>query len=58
MKNFLNLNGLATFLNKLRETFATEVEVQQVENDTDTYVLNVDYSQLQFDTTEIIKEGA
>ena len=55
MNKFLNINGLKTFLNKLIEVFASEEEVSQVENDTENYVLNVDYSQLQFDTTEIIK---
>ena len=56
-KQFLNINGLTTFLNKLIEIFATEAEVQQVENDTDTYVLNIDYSQIQFDTSQIISNN-
>ena len=55
MNKFLNFQGLAVLLRELIERFATEEEVSQVENDTENYVLNVDYSQLQFDTTEIIK---
>lgn len=54
---FLNLNGLTTLLSKLKEIFATEAEVAQVENDTDTYVLNIDYENaLAFNTSEIITE--
>lgn len=57
MTEFLNLTGLATFLAQLKLFFATTSEVAQVELDTDTYVLNIDYeSILAFDTTEIIAE--
>ena len=55
MAKFLNLTGLTTFLNQLKQTFATDAEVAQVEADTDTYVLNIDYKNtLAFDTSEII----
>lgn len=57
MAKFLNLNGLTTFLNQLKQIFATEDEVAQVEADTDTYVLNIDYENtLAFDTKEIITD--
>lgn len=58
--NFLNLTGLTTFFNQLKQKFATASEVSAVEADTDTYVLNIDYeSTLAFDTREIIaEEGA
>lgn len=57
MVKFLNLNGLTTLLNQLKQKFATEAEVAQVEEDTDTYALNVDYdSTLTFDISEITSE--
>lgn len=56
-KTFLNLNGLTTFLNQLKQTFASTSEVSAVEADTDAYVLNIDYeSTLAFDTKEIITD--
>ena len=60
MAKFLNITGLTTFLNQLKQKFATTAEVAAVEADTDTYVLNIDYeSTLAFDTSEIIaEEGA
>lgn len=52
---FLNLTGLTTFFNQLKQKFATTSEVSAVESDTDTYVLNIDYENtLAFDTREII----
>lgn len=56
MAKFLNLDGLTAFLNQLKRIFATEAEVAQVEADTETYVLSIDYENtLAFDTKEIIK---
>jgi len=56
-KNFLNLNGLTTFFNELKNFFASAADVAEVEDTTETYVLNIDYdAQLKFDTTEIINE--
>lgn len=54
MTKFLDITGLTTFLSQLKEKFATISEVSQVEEDTETYVLNVDYSQIEFDTSEIV----
>lgn len=53
-KKFLNLTGLTTLKNQLIHFFAFATEVAEVEDDTDTYVLNVDYSLIAFDTLEII----
>lgn len=54
-KQFLNLTGLITLLSQLKTIFATTSEIAQVETDTDTYVLNIDYeSLLAFDTTQIV----
>lgn len=55
MTKFLNFTGLTTFFNQLRSIFATDAEIAQVEADTETYVLNIDYEKyLAFDTKEII----
>lgn len=54
VKQFLDLTGLNTFLNQLRELFATKATVDDIENDTNTYILSVDYSILEFDTSEIV----
>ena len=61
MAKFLNRNGLATLLNQLIQTFSSKAEVAQIELDTETYVLNIDYeATLAFDKNEIItsEEGA
>ena len=55
MANFLNLSGLATLLDQLKQKFSSKAEVTQIELDTDTYVLNIDYeSTLAFDVKEIV----
>lgn len=54
-KQFLDLTGLATFLAQLKNLFATQEDVAEVESDTNTYILNVDYSELEFDTSEIVE---
>ena len=57
---FLDKHGLETLLvrlkNRLLVLFASKADVEQFENDTNLYVTEVDYSQLEFDKTEIIKE--
>lgn len=58
-KNFLNKQGLTTFLTQLKNFFASVTEVTEVEDDTNTYVLNIDYEKyLAFDTSIIIGDGA
>lgn len=52
---FLSDTGLSHFFNKLKDLFATKTAVADVESDTNTYILNVDYSTLEFDTTEIVE---
>ena len=54
-KRFLDLNGLNIFLQELKDLFATKSAVTKVEDDTDLYVTDVDYSQLEFDKTAIIE---
>lgn len=58
MTKFLDFAGLATFLDQLKERLATTAEVTQVEDDTNTYVTNIDYSELEFDKKEIVFDGS
>jgi hypothetical protein len=56
-KQFLDKHGLSTFLAQLRELFATNVAVAEVKQNTDAYILSIDYeSVLGFDTNEIISD--
>jgi hypothetical protein len=56
-KKFLNLQGLTTLKNQLINFFASATEVAEVEDDTATYVTEIDYENtLAFDTAEIITE--
>ena len=55
MAKFLNLNGLTTLLNQLKEKFASKAEINNLEVDNDTYILNIDYENtLAFDTSWIV----
>lgn len=57
MAKFLNLNGLTTFFNQLKTIFASAAEVAEVEDNTENYVLNIDYKKyLAFDTKEIVSD--
>lgn len=44
--------GLYTLLVELKKKLATKAAVQAVKDDTDMYVTDVDYSQLEFNTAE------
>ena len=58
-KQFLDLNGLRTFLNQLKWLFATKEAVSNVEANTNTYILNIDYeNNLAFNTSEIIEDNS
>ena len=48
------LNTLSTFLANCKALFASQTEVAENDSDINTYVLNVDYSQIEFDTSEIV----
>ena len=55
MAKFLNLNGLTTLLNQLKQNFASKDEMNNLEVDNDTYILNIDYENtLAFDTSWIV----
>ena len=56
VKEFLDLTGVSTFLTYLKNIFATKAAVQEVKTNTDIYVTEVDYSQIAFDTSEIVSK--
>lgn len=51
---FVNLSGVKALLKKIKETFTTKDEVSMFDYNTETYVRNIDYSLLEFDTNLII----
>ena len=53
---FLDLPGLTTFFNKLKELFSNKDEIDRLEADTVEYVTDVDYSLIAFDTKEIVSD--
>lgn len=56
MAAYLDFSGLTHFVNKCKELFATTETVTSFKNDTDLYVINVDYTQIEFDKTQSYKE--
>ena len=56
MAKFLNLNGLNTLLNQIKQAFSTKEEIEQLDTDTTNYVTDIDYSLIAFDTSEIVSE--
>lgn len=53
-KQFTDIIGLATFLTQLKELFATKEAVAEVKESTDAYIFDIDYTTLEFDTSEIV----
>lgn len=51
---FVDLSGVKALLKKIKETFTSTDEVSIFDYNTETYVRNIDYSLLEFDTTLII----
>lgn len=59
MTKFLNFSGLSTLLKKLKEIFATKVATQKLKDETDPYILNIDYeAELAFKTDTLIGESS
>lgn len=57
MWEFLDDTGLKHLLEKMKDLLATKKQVQQIVDDTNEYVLEVDYEDiLGFDVNEIIDE--
>jgi hypothetical protein len=52
-KQFLNKNGLETFFTKLTEIFATKNAVSEVKENTDPYILEIDYTVLEFNVDQL-----
>lgn len=53
-KKYVTLRRLSRFLTNIKNMFATTEDVSSVESIANDYVLNVDYSIIQFDTSEIV----
>lgn len=58
VKQFLDLTGLSTFFSQLKELFATKANVTEVKESTDPYIFEIDYTELEFDTSLIVSGGA
>lgn len=57
-KQFLDKAGLATFLAQLKGLFATKEAVTELKTNTDPYILDIDYSVLEFNTDLIVSGEA
>ena len=57
-KQFLDLNGLKTFLAQLPELFSTKDYLNEVKEKTDPYIFDIDYSVLEFNTDLIVSGQA
>lgn len=58
-KQFLDKHGLNTFVTQLKEKlFATKEYVAEVKTATDPYILDIDYSILEFNTDMIVSGEA
>lgn len=53
-KQFLDKNGLVTFLAQLKGLFATKKAVAEVKEETDPYIFDIDYTEFEFDTNHIV----
>ena len=53
--NFLDFNGLITLANQLEHKYTTNADLADMAEDTSAYIIDVDYSQLEFDKTAIIE---
>lgn len=53
-KKYVSLNNMSTYTDNLKNNFATKESVLNIEQNMDTYVLNIDYSILEFDTSSIV----
>lgn len=51
---FLDSIGIKTLLNKLKTIFATKKSVNTLKEETDIYVTDVDYTEVAFETSEIV----
>lgn len=58
MMTLLNQGGLKTVLLQLKKLFATKKAVKEVKDLTDPFILEIDYSQLSFNTDLIVSGDA
>ena len=57
-KQFLDSAGLSSFVAQLKELFATKTSVAEVKTSTDPYILDIDYTKLEFNTNQIVSGKA
>lgn len=55
---YLSKDELSYFLKKLKETFGIKSTVDTARSALDTYILNIDYSALEFNTGLIVSGSA
>ena len=55
LSDVLDLIGLKTLLNQLKNFFASSNTINKIEDDTKLYVTEVDYNEIAFNTNEIIE---
>ena len=58
MNTFLDFHGLSTFFDQLKNLFATKSSVNEVKVNTDPFILDIDYSELEFNKELIISGTA
>lgn len=54
----ISLNNLSTFLNELNMLFGSKEKADKARNAIDTYILNIDYTELKFNTDLIAGDNS
>ena len=50
----ITIDWMSPFLSKCKNFFAYKHDADAITDDIDTHLLNVDYSNLEFDTSELV----
>lgn len=57
--NFLDINGLATFLGQLKNVFGKKATLDRCSTERENNLLNIDYDkELAFDTSRLVTDNA
>jgi hypothetical protein len=54
--NLIDKYGVKALVSKIKKLFAKKADVEALKENTDLYITEIDYSQLAFDTSEVISE--
>lgn len=54
---YLDKNGLITLLNQSKGSFGQKTIIETARNAFDNYILNIDYTILEFNTSNIVTES-